>query len=311
MNKAAEVWVREVGMRDGLQGLDAFMPTAEKIAWCVAEAAAGVREIEVCSFAPPKLIAQFADAAEVAAAARAIPSLTVSALVPNAKGAERALEAGVDQITYVVSASESHNRANVRRSRQASVDEFAPIAAMVERREATRRPLLSVGVATAFGCAIEGRVAEAEVCALAAHFAAAGAHQIALADTVGYADPAAVRRLFKAVAGQVGAERLSAHFHDTRGLGLANVLAALDVGVRRFDGSLGGLGGCPFAPGATGNIVTEDLVFMLESMGLATGVDLPALVAVRAILARSLPGVALHGAVAKAGIPKGMERWRG
>jgi hydroxymethylglutaryl-CoA lyase len=287
------------------------MPTAEKIAWCVAEAVAGVREIEVCSFAPPKLIAQFADAAEVAAAARAIPSLTVSALVPNAKGAERALEAGVDQITYVVSASESHNRANVRRSRQASIDEFAPIAALVKGREATRRPLLSVGLATAFGCAIEGRVEEAEVCALAAHFAAAGADQIALADTVGYADPAAVRRLFKAVAGQVGAERLSAHFHDTRGLGLANVLAALDVGVRRFDGSLGGLGGCPFAPGATGNIVTEDLVFMLESMGLATGVDLPALVAVRAILARSLPGVALHGAVAKAGIPKGMEPWSG
>ncbi len=309
MNKAAEVSVREVGLRDGLQSVGAFMPTAEKIAWCVAEAATGVREIEVCSFVPAKLIAQFADAAEVAASARAIPSLTVSALVPNAKGAERAIEARVDEINYVVSVSESHNRANVRRSRQESVDQFAQIAALLKSLDAKRRPLLSVGLATAFGCTIEGRIDEADVCALAVHFAEAGADRISLADTVGYANPAAVRRLFKAVADQLGAESLSAHFHDTRGLGLANALAALDAGVRRFDGSLGGLGGCPFAPAATGNIVMEDLVFMLESMGLRTSVDLPALVAVREILVRSLPGVPLHGAIAKAGIPKGRERW--
>lgn len=300
-----DVSVREVGLRDGLQIIDRFVATADKIAWLRAEAAAGMPEIEACSFVPPSLIRQFSDAAEVVASALAVPGLTVSALIPNLKGAERGIEHGVHKLNFVLSVSESHNRANVRRSREESLADFSRIAELVGRIAPNQRPQLGAGLSTALGCTIEGSVEEAEVTRLAVRLAEAGAQEIAVADTVGYGDPASVRRLFKAVMAAVRPLPVSAHFHDTRGLGLANALAALDVGVRRFDASLAGLGGCPYAPGATGNIVMEDLVFMLEAMGLRTGVDLARLIAVREIVRRAVPDVPLYGGVAKAGRPKG------
>jgi hydroxymethylglutaryl-CoA lyase len=281
------------------------MPTADKLAWLDAEAKAGMPEIEVCSFVPPKLIPQFADASDVVAHALGIPGLTVAALIPNLKGAERGVAAGVHKLNFVMSVSESHNRANVRRSREESVEDFGRIAALLRTVPAERRPRLAGGLSTALGCTIEGRVSEGEVTRYAAKLADLGADEIAVADTVGYADPASVRRVFKAVMAEVPGVPVAAHFHDTRGQGIANALAALDTGVRRFDACLGGLGGCPYAPGATGNVDMEDLVFMLEGMGLRTGVDLEKLIAVRQILERALPGVALHGNVAKAGLPKG------
>jgi hydroxymethylglutaryl-CoA lyase len=305
MAGAIDVRVREVGMRDGLQGVATFMPTARKREWCSAEAAAGVPEIEVCSFVPPKLIPQFADAGEVVAHALEVPGLTVTALIPNLKGAERGIAAGVHKLNFVMSVSEKHNLANVRRTREESAAEFARVAALLRTVEEERRPTLSGGLATALGCTIEGRIAVDEVRRCAARLAAAGADEIVVADTVGYADPASVRKVFEAVIAEVGDLPVAAHFHDTRGQGLANVLAALEVGVRRFDASLAGLGGCPYAPGATGNIVMDDLVFMLEAMGLRTGVDIERLLEVRAILAETLPEVKLHGSLALAGLPKG------
>lgn len=302
-----DVWVREVGMRDGLQNIKDFMPTADKIAWLEAEAAAGMPEIEVCSFVPPKLIPQFVDAGEVVARALQIPGLTVAALIPNLKGAERGIEAGVHKLNYVMSVSESHNRANVRRSRAESVEDFGRITALIKSLPADRRPKIGGGLSTALGCTIEGKVSEAEVCRYAVKLAEQGADEIVVADTVGYADPASVRRVFKAVMAAVPGMPIGAHFHDTRGQGIANALAALDVGVRRFDACLAGLGGCPYAPGATGNVDMEDLVFMLEGMGLKTGVDLERLIKVREILARALPNVTLNGNLAKAGLPKGFE----
>jgi hydroxymethylglutaryl-CoA lyase len=234
-----------------------------------------------------------------------IPGLTVAALIPNLKGAERGVAAGVHKLNFVMSVSESHNRANVRRSREESVEDFGRIAALLRTVPAERRPKLAGGLSTALGCTIEGKVSESEVTRYAAKLAELGADEIAVADTVGYADPASVRRVFKAVMVEVPGVPVAAHFHDTRGQGIANALAALDTGVRRFDACLGGLGGCPYAPGATGNVDMEDLVFMLEGMGLRTGVDLERLIAVRGILERALPGVPLHGNVAKAGLPKG------
>ena len=305
MKPGIDVSVREVGLRDGIQNISAFMPTVDKLAWLTAEAAAGMAEIEVCSFVPPKVIPQFVDANEVTARALQIDGLTVAALIPNLKGAERGIAAGVHKLNFVMSVSASHNLANVRRTREDSLADFAGIARLINGLDASRRPLLAGGLSTALGCTIEGRISEDEVVRYAVALAEAGADEISVADTVGYADPTSVRRVFKAVGSAVSPLPLAAHFHDTRGLGLANALAALDSGVRRFDACLAGLGGCPFAPGATGNIVMEDLVFMLEGMGLRTGVDIERLVAVRAILQRSLPGVALQGAIARAKLPKG------
>src|SRR5262245_16049242 len=305
MKPGTDVAVREVGLRDGIQNISAFMPTADKLAWLAAEAAAGMSEIEVCSFVPPKVIPQFVDATEVTAHALAIGGLTVAALIPNLKGAERGVAAGVHKLNFVMSVSASHNRANVRRSREESLADFAAIVALVRSLDSSKRPALAGGLSTAFGCTIEGQISEPEVVHYAVALAEAGADEISVADTVGYADPAAVRRLFTAVQAAVKPLPVAAHFHDTRGLGLANALAALDAGVTRFDACLAGLGGCPFAPGASGNIVMEDLVFMLEGMGLRTGVDIDRLIAVRAILERSLPSVPLQGAIAKARLPKG------
>jgi hydroxymethylglutaryl-CoA lyase len=305
MKQEIDVIVREVGLRDGIQNISQFMPTADKLAWIDAEAAAGMSEIEVCSFVPPKVIPQFTDASEIAAHAVQIPGLTVSALIPNLKGAERGIAAGVHKLNFVMSVSASHNLANVRRTREESVADFGRIARLIKSVDPARRPVLAGGLSTALGCTIEGQISEDDVMRYATLLAQAGADEICVADTVGYADPASVRRVFKAVQAAVKPLPVAAHFHDTRGVGLANALAALDTGVRRFDACLAGLGGCPFAPGASGNIVMEDLVFMLEGMGLRTGVDLDQLITVRGILERSLHGVTLQGAIAKAKLPKG------
>ncbi len=306
--KKVDVVVREVGLRDGLQIHPTFMPTASKIAWIEAEAAAGVSEIEVTSYVPPKLIPQFVDAEEVTKRALAVPGLTVTALIPNSKGAERGLALGVAKLNFVMSVSKTHNLKNVRREREESVADFKRIAELVRAQPAGKRPLLVGGLSTALGCSFEGRVAVADVVKYATELAEAGADEIMVADTVGYGDPAQVREVFRAVLAAVGKLPVGAHFHDTRGTGLANVATALDCGVRAFDASLAGLGGCPFAPGATGNIVMDDLVFMLDSMGLETGVDLDKLLAVREIVRTGLPDIPMQGALARAGLPRNYRR---
>ena len=303
-----KVQIREVGMRDGLQSIADILPTEVKLAWLDAEYAAGVREIEVSSFVPPKLLPQLADAEAVVRHALSLPGLTVSALIPNLRGAERGLALGVHEMNFVLSVSEGHNRSNVRRGTGESIEDFRRVVALCREQGgangASGRPRINCGLATAFGCTIEGDVDEDRVRRIAGEVAEAGADGIILADTVGYGQPAAIGRVFRRVIADVAPLPVAAHFHDTRGLGLANVLAAYEAGCTAFDASLGGLGGCPYAPGATGNIVLEDTVFMFEAMGCATGIDLDRLAAVRAILARALPDVTLHGAIAKAGLPR-------
>lgn len=300
-----DVLISEVGPRDGLQSIDRVMPTEAKKRWIAAEAAAGVREIEVGSFVPPSLLPQMADSAEIVAYARTISGLNVVALVPNAKGAARAIEAGAHAISIPFSMSETHSLKNVRKSHAQMLEEIAAIAVLA--REGGVH--FAVGLSTAFGCTMEGPVDEGAVVRLAVAAAEAGAQEFSLSDTTGYANPAQVRRLVRAVRKEVGAERMTTlHLHNTRGLGLANALAGLDEGITTLDSSLGGLGGCPFAPGASGNIVTEDLVFMLEAMGVDTGIDLDALLAVRAILAEALPGEPLYGFTPDAGLPLGFEQ---
>lgn len=300
-----DVIVSEVGPRDGLQGLSRVMPTAAKHRWIAALAGAGLREIEVASCVPPALLPQMADADEVIREAARLPDLAVLALAPNAKGAGRAFAAGAHRVTMPVSASRLHSASNVRKTPEESVEEVARVCRLRDALPAGRRPGVEVGIATAFGCTMEGPVDEGWVIELADRCARAGADAVGLSDSVGYAGPVQVRRLFEALRRALGERAGGAHFHNTRGQGLANVVAALDAGVRTFDASQGGLGGCPFAPGATGNVVTEDLVFLLESMGLRTGVDLERLIAARAVLRQALPGEPLYGHVADAGLPKG------
>jgi hydroxymethylglutaryl-CoA lyase len=297
------VRISEVGPRDGLQSIERRMATADKCAWIDALHAAGLREIEVGSFVPAALLPQMADVAEVVRHARTLPGLTVLALVPNLRGATAALAAGVHKLTVPVSASAAHSLANVRRTREQMVEEVRAIAAL--RAQSAPQVGLDIGISTAFGCTLQGRVDEDEVIRLAEALVAAGADECGLSDTTGMANPAQVRRLFTRLRTAVGEHAGAAHLHNTRGLGLANCLAAYDVGVRSFDASLGGLGGCPFAPGASGNVVTEDLVFMFEAMGVATGVDLPRLMAARAVLQAALPGEPLYGMTPEAGLPPG------
>ena len=306
--KQVDVIVREVGLRDGLQIHPTFMPTENKIAWIEAEAAAGVSEIEVTSYVPAKLIPQFADAEEVTRRALTVAGLTVAALIPNSKGAERGLALGVHKLNFVMSVSRTHNLKNVRREREESVADFKKIVEMVRALPEGRRPKVGGGLSTALGCSYEGRVPVADVVKYAVQLAEAGADEIVVADTVGYADPVQVHTVFKAVMAELGALPIAAHFHDTRGTGLANVGAAIECGVRRFDASLAGLGGCPFAPGASGNIVMDDLCFMLDSMGLRTGVDLERLLQVRSIVHAALPDIEMHGALARAGLPRNYVR---
>ena len=302
---AERVLLREVGLRDGLQLVSTVLDTERKLDWCCGAAAAGLAEIEATSFVPAHIIPQFADADAVAAGIAEVRDTQISALVVNLKGARRAFAAGLGKVNYVVSASEAHSLANARRSTDAALDEFDLIVAERAAQGLSDRVALGCGVATSFGCTLQGEVPEERVLAIVGRLASAGADEIMLADTVGYGDPARVRRLFEGAAGVAGPLPLAAHFHDTRGLGLANVVAALSAGVRRFDASLGGLGGCPFAPGATGNINTEDCAFMLEAMGFATGIDLDALLHLRERVEAWLPEERFTGALARAGLPKG------
>lgn len=298
------ILISEVGPRDGLQSIDRVMPLKAKKAWIAAEAAAGVREIEVGSFVPPKLLLQMADTEELVAFARTIPGLNVVALVPNAKGAERAVAAGVHGMSIPFSMSETHSQRNVRKSHSEMIVEIAAVARIADAAGVH----FAVGLSTAFGCTIEGAIPEDQVVRLAEAAVAAGAKELSLSDTTGYADPAQVKRLVRKVRAAVGDDKLTTlHLHNTRGLGLANALAGLEEGITTLDASLGGLGGCPYAPGASGNIVTEDLAFMLHAMGYETGIDLDRLMQVRAILAEALPGEPLYGFTPDAGLPLGLE----
>jgi hydroxymethylglutaryl-CoA lyase len=299
-----DVILREVGLRDGLQILARTMPTEHKLRWLRGAHEAGLRELEVGSFVPPKLLPQLADTAEVVAHALTLPGLTVSVLVPNSKGAERAIASGAHAMLLPLSASHAHSVANLRKTPAEALDELARMRDLRDARGS--RCAIEVGVSTAFGCTIQGQVEPDEVVRLVERALAAGAERVGLADTVGYADPLAVGRLFSRVR-EVAGERLScAHFHDTRGLGLANAFAAWQCGIRRLDACLGGLGGCPHAPGASGNVATEDLAYLFASMGVRTGVQFEKLLTLRQRLARWLDGETLHGTLWRAGLPKTM-----
>lgn len=305
-----DVLVSEVGPRDGLQNARQFMPTAAKRGWIDAAVAAGLREIEVCSFVPPKLIPQMVDAEDVSRHALGHPGLTVAALAPNLKGAQRAMAVGVHKITLPISVSRRHSLANVRRTTEEAIAEAARVCALRDAHPEGARPKVEAGLSTVFGCTIEGRVDEEQVVRDAVACVEAGVDEVGLADTTGMANPEQVRRVFRKVRSAIGDRLGGAHLHNTRGFGLANVVAALEADVRTFDSSLAGLGGCPFAPGATGNIVTEDLVFMLEAMGLDTGIDLPRLLEVRRILREALPAEELYGFTPDAGLPLGFTQER-
>ena len=294
--------IREVGLRDGLQSIARVMPTAQKLEWIRAAHAAGQREIEVGSFVPARLLPQLADTAELVAFAKTLPGLVVSVLVPNLKGAERAMACEADVMLLPLSASHAHSLANLRKTPD---DVVAEIARIVEARNALgSRTLIEVGMSTAFGCTIQGRVEPSEVARLIQAVLDAGVDRVGLADTVGYADPGMVRDLFALVLPIAGDRLNCGHFHDTRGLGLANVYAALEAGISRFDACLAGIGGCPHAPGASGNVSSEDLAYMLKSMQIDTGIDIDALLALRQQVAGWLEGECLHGTLWQAGLPK-------
>ena len=298
------VAIREVGLRDGLQSITRVLPTERKFEWIRAAHAAGQREIEVGSFVPARLLPQLADTAEVVAFAKTLPGLTVSVLVPNLKGAERALQSGADSMLVPLSASHAHSLANLRKTPDEVVQEIERICEM--RDASGSKCLVEVGLSTAFGCTIQGRVEPAEVLRLLRAALDAGVDQVGLADTVGYADPLMVSQLFEQAFELAGERFACGHFHDTRGLGLANVMAAWQAGVRRFDACLAGIGGCPHAPGASGNVATEDLAFLFASMGVPTGLDFDRLIALRARIAAWLEGETLHGSLWRAGLPKTM-----
>lgn len=301
-----DVLISEVGPRDGLQSIKRIMATADKKAWIDGAVAAGVTEVEVGSFVPAKLLPQLADTAEVTAYAATIPGLTVAVLVPNLIGAQAAIEAGAHKITLPLSCSETHSLANLRRTHDQVLAEAKAIGDLIGSLPPERRPHFEGSLSTVFGCTLEGAIPDAQVARLAEALMAAGCDEVGLADTTGYADPRAVRAIVRLVRGVVGDAALTGiHLHNTRGLGLANVLAALEAGLTTFDSSLGGLGGCPFAPGASGNIVTEDLVFMFEAMGLRTGIDLDGLFAVRRLVAAALDDEPLYGFTPEAGLPLG------
>ncbi|MGY6151305.1 hydroxymethylglutaryl-CoA lyase [Paraburkholderia graminis] len=297
------VMISEVGPRDGLQSIRTVMPTDAKLRWISALAAAGLKEIEVGSFVPAKLLPQMADIREVVAHALTIPGLNVAVLAPNLRGCQAAFESGVHKVTLPVSVTNEHSLANIRKTTDQMIEEVRQIVAL---RDAEFPGIaIEAGVSVAFGCTIAGAVSDDQTMRMCAAMAACGVDEIGLSDTSGYANPTQVRRLFRRLQTEFGSKAGGAHFHNTRGQGLANVVAALEVGVTTIDSSQAGLGGCPYAPGATGNIVTEDLAFLLEAMGYDTGIDIDALVAARSILAEALPGEALYGHVQDAGLPKG------
>jgi hydroxymethylglutaryl-CoA lyase len=296
------VTIREVGLRDGLQSIATVLPTPRKKEWIRDAYAAGLREIEVGSFVPARLLPQLADTEDLLAYAKTLPGIFASVLVPNLKGAERAIEGRADLLLVPLSASHAHSLANLRKTPDEVVAEVARIRAA--RDAAGSKTLIEGGVGTAFGCTLQGQVEPNEVLRLMQALLDAGADRVSLADTVGYADPGMVRNLFESAVGVAGDRFWCGHFHDTRGLALANIYAALEVGVARFDASLAGIGGCPHAPGASGNVSSEDLAFMLASMKIETGVNLPRLLVLRAQVADWLSGETLHGTVWRAGLPK-------
>ena len=296
------VMVREVGLRDGLQSIARTLPTAQKLQWIQGAYDAGVREIEVGSFVPAKLLPQLADTHALVAFAKTLPGLCVSVLVPNLKGAERAMDCGANWMLLPLSASHAHSKANLRKTPD---DVLAEIGALVEARRTKGSDIqIEVGISTAFGCTLQGRVEPEEVLRLIGAVLALGVDRVGLADTVGYADPRQVGALFAQAREVAGARLACGHFHDTRGLGMANVMAALHAGETRFDACLAGIGGCPHAPGASGNVATEDLVYLMASMGIETGIEFDKLLALRAQVAQWLAGECLHGAIAQAGLPK-------
>lgn len=299
-----DIFICEVGMRDGLQAVKRTMATDHKKKWIDALHAAGVREVEIASFVPPKLLPQMADATEITQYALTLPDLTLIGLVPNLKGAQAALAAGVHKLTIPCSASVAHSLANVRKTREQMVDEVRNIVAL--RNDIAPHVKIEAGISVAFGCTLQGLVPDDDVIWMVEQVIEAGADETGLADTTGMANPAQVRRLFKRAIAAVGMQRIAAaHMHNTRGLGIANCLAAYEEGIRGFDASMAGLGGCPHAPGASGNVVTEDVVMMFEAMGLRTGIDIQKLIAAREPLKAGLPGEPLYGMTAEAGLPMG------
>jgi len=300
------VIIREVGLRDGLQSISRTVPTDIKLEWLRDAYAAGLREVEVGSFVPARLLPQLADTATLVDAARALPGMVTSVLVPNLKGAQAALDARADLMLLPLSASHAHSLANLRKTPDEVVADIGRIRAL--RDASGSRCVLEVGLSTAFGCTIQGRVDDAEVARLVRAALDAGADRVGLADTVGYADPLQVTRLFERCFAVAGERLTCGHFHDTRGLGLANVYAAWQTGVRRFDACVGGIGGCPHAPGASGNVATEDAAYLFASMGVPTGLDVEALLALRARIAHWIDGEPLHGNIWRAGLPKTMAR---
>ncbi|NUU04177.1 hydroxymethylglutaryl-CoA lyase [Herbaspirillum robiniae] len=288
--------VQEVAPRDGLQIEPTWVATTDKIALVDGLSQAGFTRIEAGSFVSPKAIPALRDGEEVFRGIARRAGVTYVALVPNLKGAQRAIAAGADEINLVMSASQTHNRANMRMSCEASLAGFGEIVAFAARHPVS----LNATVATTFGCPFEGRIDEDRVLEIVAHYLALGIPNVTLADTTGMANPVQVRRIVTRALALLPASALTLHFHNTRGLGLVNVLAAYEAGARRFDAALGGLGGCPFAPGASGNICTEDLVNLCDEVGIDTGIDLPHLIA----MSRRLPALLGHevpGQVAKAG----------
>src|SRR5947209_2332729 len=297
------VSLREVGLRDGLQLVKTFPSTAAKQRWIRDEYGAGVRHFEVGSFLPASRFPQFADVREVVQTVAALPGAHGVALALNERGVNEALASGVAEIASVVSATEEHSQANAHRSRESAI---ANVKRLCELRDASsHKPVVNAGISMALGCSIVGPVDPNEVIRIAEKLYEVGVDMVAVADTVGYAGPKQVGELTRAVVRIAGSKPVCVHLHDTRGMGIANASSALDAGARVLDGSLGGLGGCPFAPGATGNVVFEDLVFLCESKGFTTGIDIERLVAVRAILRSEMPGEALYGGLARAGLPGG------
>ena len=294
--------LREVGLRDGLQSIQTILPTAHKLSWIAAAHAAGLRELEVGSYVPARLLPQLADTAELVAFAKTLPGMVTSVLVPNLKGAERAIETQADLMLLPLSASHAHSLANLRKTPDDVVAEIKLIRAA--RDASGSKTLIEVGMSTAFGCTIQGKVEPAEVLRLLQVVLDAGVDRVGLADTVGYADPRMVSELFDAAFKIAGDKLACGHFHDTRGMGMANVYAAWQAGVTRFDTCLAGIGGCPHAPGASGNVATEDVAFMLASMGVETGVDIDKLLALRQQLVSWLPDTPTHGTLWRAGVPK-------
>lgn len=308
MKNGIDVLVHEVGPRDGLQSIDTIFSTQAKLDWIRSEAAAGVRQIQVGSFVRPDLLPQMADSEEVVKEAIKIPGLSVSALVPNLKGAQNAIAAGAHQLGVVMSVSEAHNKSNINRTVEQSLEGFGEIVEYRNEVDPERKTVISGGLATSFGCTISGPVPVRDVMKRAEQLLELGADRLSVADTVGFANPKQVRDLFDELYRTVGNDvAIGAHFHDTRGLGLANAFAAVEAGVRELDSCLGGLGGCPYAPGASGNVVTEDMVFMLEAMGMKTGIDLDALLQTRELMESHLKGEPTQGAFVNAGPPLGFE----